>query len=132
VDTASSAPGPWPAPVGYDRLLPGDVRGTIEVLYSKTIEDVYYQNVNFVESGAVSPIDGRPIYKKASTALSNAYLLTNTDKGDQLMESIQLSKTWSNFSMGATHTPQGADSPDPWTCRTCPARGVDPGGEHGG
>ena len=70
----------------------GAQRGTAELLYSKTIEDVYYQNVNYIESGNVSPIDGRPIYKRASTALSNAYLLTNTDEGDQLMESVQLAK----------------------------------------
>jgi outer membrane receptor protein involved in Fe transport len=100
----------WRATAGYDREFAGGVRGTVEVLYSKTIEDVYYQNVNYIESGAVSPIDGRPIYKRASTALSNAYLLTNTDEGDQLMESIQLSKTWNNVTLGATYTHQEANS----------------------
>jgi hypothetical protein len=65
-DPDFKAPRLWRATAGYDRVLPWGVRGTVEVLYSKTIEDVYYQNVNYIESGNVSPIDGRPIYKRTA------------------------------------------------------------------
>ncbi|MGZ5432216.1 MAG: TonB-dependent receptor [Thermoanaerobaculia bacterium] len=110
-DPDFQAPRLWRATLAYDRVLPWDVRGTVEVLYSKTIEDVYYQNVNYVESGNVSPIDGRPIYRRNSTALSNALLLTNTNKGDQLMESIQLNKSFGTlFTLGASYAHQDAKS----------------------
>ncbi|MGK2859817.1 MAG: TonB-dependent receptor [Thermoanaerobaculia bacterium] len=109
-DPDFQSPRLWRATVGYDRLLPWDIRATVEVLYSKTIEDVYYQNVNYIETGAVSPLDGRVMYKRSSTLLANAYLLTNTSKGDQLMESVVLSKTFSHFTMGATYAHQEANS----------------------
>jgi outer membrane receptor for ferrienterochelin and colicin len=110
-DPDFQAPRLWRATVAYDRVLPWDIRGTVEVLYSKTIEDVYYQNVNYIESGTLSPIDGRPIYKRDSTALSNALLLTNTNKGDQLMESIQLNKNFGRlFTLGASYAHQDANS----------------------
>jgi outer membrane receptor for ferrienterochelin and colicin len=110
-DPDFKAPRLWRATLAYDRVLPWDVRGTVEVLYSKNIEDVYYQNVNYVETGAVSPIDGRPMYKRNSTKLTNALLLTNTDKGDQLMESIQLNKSFGRlFTVGASYAHQEANS----------------------
>lgn len=110
-DPDFKAPRLWRATLAYDRVLPWDIRGTVEVLYSKNIEDVYYKNVNYVESGNVSPIDGRPIYKRNSTALSNALLLTNTNEGDQLMESIQLNKSFGTlFTLGASYAHQDATS----------------------
>ena len=110
-DPDFQAPRLWRATLGYDSVLPWGIRGTVEVLYSKTIEDVYYQNVNYVESGNVSPIDGRPLYTRRSTALSNALLLTNTSKGDQLMESLQLNRNFGQlFTVGASYTHQEANS----------------------
>jgi outer membrane receptor protein involved in Fe transport len=110
-DPDFKAPSLWRATLGYDRLLPFGIRATVEGLYSKTIEDVYYQNVNYIESGNVSPIDGRPIYKRNSSALSNALLLTNTSKGDQIMGSIQLNKDFGRFfTVGASYAHQDANS----------------------
>jgi len=110
-DPDFKAPRLWRATVAYDRVLPWDIRGTVEVLYSKNIEDVYYQNVNYVPSGAVSPIDGRPMYKRNSTALTNALLLTNTDKGHQFMQSLQLNKDFGRFfTVGASYAHQDAQS----------------------
>ncbi|HEX6161118.1 MAG TPA: TonB-dependent receptor, partial [Thermoanaerobaculia bacterium] len=110
-DPDFKAPRLWRGTLGYDRVLPWDIRGTVEVLYSRTIEDVYYQNVNYVESGNVSPIDGRPIYRRSSTRLSNALLLTNTDEGEQVMGSIQLNKSFGSFfTVGVSYAHQDAQS----------------------
>ena len=110
-DPDFKAPRLWRATAAYDRILPWDIRGTVEVLYSKTIEDVYYQNVNYVETGNVSPIDGRPIYRRNSTALSNALLLTNTSKGEQLMQSLQFNKNFGTLlTLGASYAHQDAQS----------------------
>lgn len=110
-DPDFKAPRLWRATAGYDRELPFGIMGTVEVLYSKTIEDVYYQNVNYRATGDVSPLDGRPMYTKVSTQLSNAFLLTNTNKGDQTMGSLQLRKNFGRlFSLGATYAHQDANS----------------------
>lgn len=98
------------ATLGYDRELPWGVRATGELLWSKTQEDVYYQNLNFIPNGT-SPLDGRPVYKRNSTALSQAIFLTNTSKGEQTMESLQLTKTFGRlFTLATSYTHQEANS----------------------
>lgn len=109
-DPDFKAPRLWRATLAYDRQLPFDIRGTVEVLYSKTIEDVYYQNVNYQQTG-VSPIDGRPVYTRNNNALTNALLLTNTSKGEQTMGSIQLAKNFGRiFTLATSYAHQDAQS----------------------
>ncbi len=92
--------------LGYDRELPWGVRGTVELLWSKTQEDVYYRNLNFIPDGTTA-FDGRPKYKRITgSPLSQAILLTNTDRGQQTMESLQLNKNfgrWMTLSTSYTH-----------------------------
>ena len=98
------------ATLGYDTQLPWGIRGTGEVLWSKTQQDVYYQNLNFVPNGT-SALDGRPVYKRNSTALSQAIFLTNTNKGEQTMESLQLTKAFGRlFTLATSYTHQDAKS----------------------
>ena len=109
-DPDFKAPRLWRATLAYDRELPFGIRGSVEGLYSKTIEDVYYQNVNYVRNG-VSPLDGRPRYQRNVNGLTNAFLLTNTDLGDQLMGSIQLNKNFGQmFTLAASYAHQDANS----------------------
>src|SRR5690606_28110540 len=56
--------------LGYDRQLPWGIRGSAEVVWSQTQEDVYYQNVNKVATGERS-FDGRPMYTSRSSSLAN-------------------------------------------------------------
>lgn len=84
--------------LGYDRDLFLGIRGTVEVLYSKTQEDVYYQNLNYVKSGT-SPLDGRPTFSRRSTSLVDATYLTNTSKGSEVTQTLQLSRP---FARGVT------------------------------
>ncbi|HSP15694.1 MAG TPA: carboxypeptidase regulatory-like domain-containing protein [Thermoanaerobaculia bacterium] len=84
--------------LGYDRDLIFGIRGTAEVLYSRTLEDVYYENLNNVQNGT-SALDGRPTYARRSTKLVDATFLTNTTKGDDTTESLQLIRP---FSRGLT------------------------------
>jgi len=81
--------------VALDRSLGfGGLIGTAEVLFSKNIEDVRYNNVNFVISGARP--DGRPIYSRVVNSLSNVILLTNTTQGDQVSVSFKAEKPFRN------------------------------------
>ena len=70
----------------------GDIRWTLEGLYSKTMNDILYKNLAFEESGkylagddADLAFDNRPLYKKVTTegasTYTNIYELSNTSKG---------------------------------------------------
>lgn len=97
------------ATLGYDRELFWGVRGSVEVLWSQTQQDVYYQNVNRVEDG-VSPLDGRKTYARVSTQIGNAYFLTNTDEGQERTETLQLEKRMGNLSLSGSYAHQTAES----------------------
>lgn len=81
--------------LGYDRDLWFGVRGTIEGLYSKTQQDVFYVNANRKQVGT-SPLDGRPVYDRISTDLVDAPLLTNSSEGHEAIWSLQLSRPFSH------------------------------------
>jgi hypothetical protein len=103
--------------LGYDRELPWGIRGTVEALYSMTQEDIFYQNINKVRVGS-SPLDGRPTYASIATAFGNAYFLTNTNKGNELTETLQLSKNFHNLTLMGTYAHQRALSVGDWTSST--------------
>jgi hypothetical protein len=108
--------------LGYDRDLFWGVRGTVEVLYSKTQEDVFYQNVAKVRNG-VSPLDGRPRYATitppaGTAAIANAYFLTNTNKGHETTETLQLSKNFRNLTLSGNYAHSNAESVGDWTSST--------------
>jgi hypothetical protein len=98
------------ATLGYDRELVFGIKGSVEGVWTKTMQDVYYTNANKVQSGTIA-LDGRPRYVNVSTALSNAHLLTNTDEGEQRVYSLQLNKNFgNNFTIAATYANQDAQS----------------------
>jgi hypothetical protein len=95
--------------LGYDRQLFWGIRTTAEVLYSKTEEDIFYYNMNWKQTG-VSPLDGRPTYSRISTKVSDTFLVGNTDIGREIMETLQLSKSFHNLTMTANYLHQDAKS----------------------
>ncbi|MDQ6801798.1 MAG: carboxypeptidase regulatory-like domain-containing protein [Acidobacteriota bacterium] len=95
--------------LGYDRELFWGVRATAEVLWSKTLEDVYYQNVNKKLTGT-SPLDGRPTYASIASTIGNAYFLTNTTKGNEITETLQFNKLYKNFTFNGSYAHQKAKS----------------------
>ena len=100
----------WRATLAYDRELFAGIKGTIEGVYSKTIEDVYYINAAKQEVGTV-PLDGRPRYAGISTRISNAHYLTNTDKGSQRIISVQLNKNFGRMvTLSANYANQDSKS----------------------
>ena len=96
--------------LGYDRNLFWGIRGTAEVLYSKTQQDVYYQNLNYVQTGT-SPLDGRPTYARKTTKIVDATFLTNTDKGSDTTETIQFMRPFMHgLTLSAAYAHQKAES----------------------
>ena len=79
------------ATLAYDRELPGGIRASVEGMFTKTMQDVFYTNVNKVDSGAKT-FFGAPVYTNKSTGFSNVTYLSNTSKGEQQNITVQLDK----------------------------------------
>ncbi|MBP6703351.1 MAG: TonB-dependent receptor [Vicinamibacteria bacterium] len=69
------------ATLGYDRDLGFlGLVATVEGVYSKSLKDIAYQNLNFVKGPNTRP-DGRPIFVRANSSFSDLILLTDTSEG---------------------------------------------------
>jgi hypothetical protein len=96
--------------LGYDRDLFWGIRATVEGVYSKTQSDVYYENLNEVQTG-VSALDGRPTFARRTGTLDTATFLTNTSKGAESVETLQLSRApWHGISLSGSYAHQHATS----------------------
>lgn len=96
--------------LGYDRDLLFGVRGTVEAVYSQTQKDVFYYNTNLKLTGT-SPLDGRPTYSRVSTGMGDAFLLSNTSQGEELIGTLQLSRRFTNgLYVGASYAHQDTKS----------------------
>jgi hypothetical protein len=82
--------------LGYDHQLPGGFYGTADFLWSKTMKDIKYENLNFVPAPGVIGIGGRPFYTRKFTALSDAILLENTNKGYTYNLAYEVRRPFSN------------------------------------
>ncbi|MCL4806794.1 MAG: carboxypeptidase regulatory-like domain-containing protein [Thermoanaerobaculia bacterium] len=77
--------------LAYDRELPGGIRASVEGMFTKTLQDVFYQNINKVETGAKT-FWGAPVYGNKNSAFNNVTYLTNTSRGEQQNFSLTLDK----------------------------------------
>lgn len=98
--------------IAIDQRLPGGFTGTVEFVYSKSLNEIMYQNINLQQVG-VNAFDGRPLFGTPSTSGSAAYgspdyvnpefqnviFLSNTDKGYQYTISFQVQKEWGRGNM---------------------------------
>ena len=91
--------------LGFDFEALG-INWTAEAIYSKTLNDVYYQNIAYKESGKTLADetglawDDRPLYERASkgTPFNNIYVLRNTSKGYTYNLSLKAEKHF-NFGL---------------------------------
>jgi hypothetical protein len=82
--------------LAYDRQLGFfGLVGTVEFLYSKNVNDIKYQNLNLVQTGARP--DGRPVYaRNAVPTLSDIIFLTNSDQGDSWSVAFKVDRRLAN------------------------------------
>lgn len=110
VDPDFSFPRVLRATLGYDQELFWNIRGTAEVVHSQTQEDVFYYNVNRVQTG-VSPLDGRPTYGRVASNIGDAVLLSNTDEGEETIATLQFHRNFgSRWTASATYAFQDTSS----------------------
>jgi hypothetical protein len=85
------------ASLGYDRDLGVlGIIATIEGLYGKTLQDIDYQNLNFIPTANVRASDGRPIMARKNTTYSDVIFLTNTTKGNSWTINGKLERPFRN------------------------------------
>lgn len=92
----------WRVSLGVDKTLPLGFIATIEGQYTKTVNDILYQDINLKPQGYLS--DGRPIYgtwsystrrwtvQKYNNIFTNVILLTNTNQGYTYNLTFQLER----------------------------------------
>lgn len=94
--------------LAVDQELPLGIRGTLEGVYSKGINDVVFENINLVREGESA--NGRPIYgdifynsqfgnasgnpSRKDARFTNAILLSNSDEGYQYSITGELEKSF--------------------------------------
>jgi Carboxypeptidase regulatory-like domain len=72
VDPDLKFPSVWRSSLGYDRLLPWNVVGTVEALYTRSVANFYYQNIGLVDNPIGTDRNGRSLYGDIPSATGNA------------------------------------------------------------
>jgi hypothetical protein len=75
--------------------------GIGEFIYTKTLKDIAYRNLNYVPTGTLP--DGRSTFAKSDTTLNDVLLLTNTDKGKSWSLSFKLERPFKRFSASGSY-----------------------------
>jgi hypothetical protein len=108
IDKDFKFPQVFRANLASDFRLPGNVVATLEGIYSKTINNILYQDVNLAPSVGIvdqaynNGFDKRIAFssstnaggRRINTDITNAILLSNTNKGYTYNITAQVSKTW--------------------------------------
>jgi hypothetical protein len=82
---------------GADTQLPGGLVGTADFLWSRTIQDIKYQNLNLVQLAGVNGVGGRPFFARNKVpAVSDAILLENTSEGYNWNLSLEVRRPFRN------------------------------------
>ena len=109
IDDDFKFPQTWRTNLAVDQELPFGLIGTFEALYSNTVNDVVFENLNINQVGTA--FDGRPVYGTVSggrgnpdrvdEAFTNAILLKNTKEGREISLTGQVQKTFSSGLSGS-------------------------------
>ncbi len=82
--------------LAVDRQLPFDLVGTVEFMYSQTLNDVNYADINMRSADSTSSIDGRPMFRYANRKINNAFtnvlLMKNNSDGYQWNFTVQIQR----------------------------------------
>ena len=103
-DNNFKLPTVWRSSVAADFKFGNGYKLTLDVLYTKTIHDVKYEQINLKDSVAYYSTGPTqiPVYVggKYNNAYSNVYYLTNTSEGYRYNLTAQMSKTTNNIAVG--------------------------------
>lgn len=106
IDNNFKMPQMWRSSLALDYSTPDMWRFTVEGIYTKTVNDLKFQQVNLVDNPTYLVYDTKkeqPIYSgaKINSNFTNAYLLSNTKQGYRYAITGQASKTF-KFGLNAS------------------------------
>lgn len=106
IDNNFKMPSMWRSSLALDYSTSNQWRFTVEGIYTKTINDLKFQQVNLVDNPYYLPYDTKhqqPIYTgaKINSKYTNAYLLSNTKQGYRYSITGSANKTW-KFGLNAS------------------------------
>ncbi len=82
--------------LAYDRQLPWwNLVVSAEAVYSDSVEEIDYKNVNIAQTGGVT-FDGRPVYAEVDSGVDGAFLITNTSSGESTNVAVKLERPFSD------------------------------------
>jgi hypothetical protein len=71
VDPNLKFPSVWRSSLGYDRVLPWNVIGTFEAMYTRSVANFYYQNIGLLDDPIGTDRNGRSLYGDIPSAAGN-------------------------------------------------------------
>ncbi len=87
--------------LALEHTFPFDIKGSVEGLYSKTLNNIWYENLNYRQAGTLgNGGDDRPVYQKQSNKYTQIMYLTNTNKGYSYNITAKLEKAF-DFGLSA-------------------------------
>lgn len=95
-------PSVFRANLAVEQMLPFGIRGTLEGLYSNTLNNILYENINYQWKGETlnNGGDDRPVYEKQDNHFTQVMLLKNTSKGYTFNITTKLEKSF-DFGLNA-------------------------------
>ncbi|WP_226163027.1 TonB-dependent receptor [Hymenobacter terricola] len=106
VDNNFKMPQVWRSSLAFDFKLPTGTRFSVEGLYTKTLQDVRFENINLTDNVTYlangptqSPVYSAPAggSTKVNSSFSNAFFLTNTQKGYRYQLTGSVGQTINNL-----------------------------------
>jgi hypothetical protein len=104
VDPKFNFPQVWRTSLGVDFKLPGDIDFTADIIYTKSVRDIYQYDANMKPSDTML-FQGteweragysKPAARTYTSSVRNAIVLANTNQGSGLSFAATLSKTFKN------------------------------------
>lgn len=97
------------ANLAWEQFLPGNMKMTLEGVYSKTLNNVFFENLALEQNGSVYAVPGveasaAPLYKTRSSDYYSIVNLKNTNKGYSYALSALLEKHFKGLDMSASYT----------------------------
>ncbi len=110
IDPDFQVPQVWRANAAVDHRLPLDFTGTLEFLYTGTVQDIRYSDLSIAPVAGQTVEGGRPRYARRFSSsqlptIGNVYELSNTDEGYSYSITGGLQRRFfKNFSLDAFYT----------------------------
>lgn len=125
IDPNFKMPSSWKANLNWEQKFDlgsfDNIKFTADLIVTEVKDAVVWQNIRYVQTGTAP--DGRPIYGLRTGAPSGSdFLLTNTNKGDSVVFSLGLEKSFEtragDFDLAFNYTNQNVREVNPGTSST--------------